>query len=149
MFFLKELPTKETIEKYKERFPQMNTQAVDDALKMLRRASLLLRELEAYFSSHGLSQSRFLAMIILDREHNDKGLSAKTLAGRLDISKPVVTNTLKSLEKDKYIIVMKNNMDGRAKWIKLTESGRQKLDDLLPGYFSIIDNAMSHSESRQ
>lgn len=147
MFFLKELPTKETIEKYKERFPQMNTKAVDDALKMLRKASLLLRELEAYFSSHGLSQSRFLAMIILDREHNDKGLSAKTLAGRLDISKPVVTKTLRSLERDKFITIVGNKMDGRAKWINLTKSGRQKLDDLLPGYFSIIDKAMSQSES--
>lgn len=147
MFFLKELPTKETIEKYKERFPQMNNEAVDEALRMLRRASLLLRELEAYFSTHGLSQSRFLAMIILDREHNQKGLSAKTLAGRLDISKPVVTKTLKSLERDKYISIAANKMDGRGKWIKLTKSGRQKLNDLLPGYFSIINNAMSHSES--
>lgn len=147
MFFLKELPTKETIEKYKERFPQLNAASLDQALKMLRRASLLLRELEAYFSSHGLSQSRFLAMIILDREHNDKGLSAKTLAGRLDISKPVVTKTLKSLERDKFISIAANKIDGRGKWIKLTKSGRQKLDELLPGYFSIIDKAMSQSES--
>lgn len=143
MFFLKELPTKETLEKYKKRFPGMNTKAVDDALKMLRKASLLLRELEAYFSAHGLSQTRFLAMVILDREHNTKGLSAKTLAGRLDISKPVVSKTLKSLERDNFITISKNKNDGRGKWIKLTEPGRKKLNDLLPGYFRIIDNAMS------
>lgn len=143
MFFLRELPTKQTLEKYKERFPEMNTEAVDDALKMLRKASLLLRVLEAYFSDHGLSQTRFLAMIILDREHNKKGLSAKTIASRLDISKPVVTNTLKSLERDKFITTTKNRSDGRGKWIKLTKSGRQKLDDLLPGYFRIINDAMS------
>ena len=145
MFFLKELPTHETLQKYKKRFPQMNVRAVDKALKMLRRASLILRDLEAYFSLHGLSQTRFLAMVILDREHNRRGLSAKTIASRMDISKPVVTNTLKSLERDKLIQVSRNIDDGRAKWVKLTDRGRRKLNDLLPGYFEIINNAMGQN----
>ena len=68
MFFLKELPTNNMLERYKGLFPSENLTHTKEALSMLRRASLLMRNLEAYFASHGLSQLKFLILIVIHRE---------------------------------------------------------------------------------
>jgi len=143
MFFLKELPSRQMLESYKKRFPQMKIDDVEAALKLLRRASVLLRAIETYFAKHGISQTRFLILVVLDREGRDGGLQAKEIADKLDISRPIVTNTLKSMKKDGLLNVSSHTEDGRAKWITLTDIGRDKLNCVLPEYYSIIHNFMN------
>ncbi|MDP9423394.1 MAG: MarR family transcriptional regulator [Pseudomonadota bacterium] len=143
MFFLKELPSRAILQSYAERFPQMDVDAVEKALSMLRNASLLLRELEAYFASHGLSQSRFLTLIVIDREPKRKGLLPSEIADRLDISRPVVTDTVRALKRGGLLETAKVEHDGRAKLICLTAAGRERLQALLPGYYGIISRFMS------
>lgn len=68
MFFLKDLPSRQTLQAYQADYPAMNVDRVDAALHMLRTASLLMRELDNYFASHDLSQLRYLILVVLDRE---------------------------------------------------------------------------------
>ena len=93
MFFLKDLPTKEMLASYKKEFPEMRPEAVEAALIFMRQASLLLRDLEKYFAQHGLSQTRFLILILLDREANQEGLMAMDLVAKMDVSKTVISKT--------------------------------------------------------
>ena len=144
MFFLKELPSRAILESYAKRFPQMDVDAVEKALTMLRNASLLLRELEAYFAGHGLSQTRYLTLIVIDREPARNGLLASEIADRLDISRPVVSETLKALQKDGLLETARVERDGRAKLICLTRAGRERLQVLLPGYYEIISRFMAN-----
>ncbi|MCJ2035028.1 MarR family winged helix-turn-helix transcriptional regulator [Methylobacterium sp. J-068] len=146
MFFLKELPTRRMLQNYGERYPSMNAQAVTEALRLLRRASLLMRELEAYFSVHKLSQTRFLVMIVIDREPERNGLLASEIADRLDISRPVVTETVKALMRADLLSSVPATEDGRAKRITLTPTGQAVLAGLLPGYFAIIANFMGRED---
>lgn len=143
MFFLKDLPSRHMLEGYKKRFPQLNVDDVGDGLRLLRRASLLLRCIEAYFATHKLSQTRFLILVVLDREGVDGGLLAKEIADKLDISRPIVTNTLKSMKEDGLLHVTPHAEDGRSKWITLTGTGRDKLSAVLPEYYAIIHNFMN------
>ncbi len=146
MFFLKDLPSREMLEVYKEDFPQMDVDDVQTALILLRRASILLRRIEAYFAKHGLSQTRFLILIVLDRElkHGKQGhLLAKEIAEKLDISRPIVTNTLKSMKNNGFIKINTHAQDGRAKLIMLTDIGCEKLYAVLPGYYSILHDFMN------
>ncbi|WP_236892985.1 MarR family winged helix-turn-helix transcriptional regulator [Desulfoluna limicola] len=143
MFFLKELPSREMLKGYKERFPQMDVDDVGEGLRLLRRASLLLRRIEAYFATHKLSQTRFLVLIVLDREGLHGGLLAKEIAEKLDISRPIVTNTLKSMKDDGLLHINPHAEDGRAKWITLTGTGREKLSAVLPEYYAIIHDFMN------
>lgn len=143
MFFLKELPSRAILESYAERFPQMEVDAVEKALVMLRNASLLLRELEAYFATHWLSQTRFLILIVIDREPERDGLLPSEIADRLDISRPVVSDTVKALQMDGLLEAAKVERDGRAKLICLTSAGRARLEQLLPGYYEIIGRFMA------
>ncbi len=144
MFFLKDLPSRQMLENYKKRFPEMSVDHVGAGLKLLRHASILLRRIETYFAGHKLSQTRFLILVVLDREGKGGGLLAKEIAGKLDISRPIVTNTLKSMKEMGLLTICPHADDGRAKWITLTEAGREKLGTVLPDYYSIIHNFMIH-----
>jgi DNA-binding MarR family transcriptional regulator len=143
MFFLKELPTHQMLETYHERFPEMKVEMVESALLLLRRASLLLRDLEAYFARHGLSQLRYLILIILDREPGSDGLMTSEVAERLDVSRPVMTRTLQLLAKDEFLEIDKHSKDGRARLVRLTKKGREKLYAVLPGYYQVIEKFMN------
>lgn len=142
MFFLKELPTREILETYKKRFPEMNVDKVETALFMLRRASLLMRELEAYFAGHNLSLLRYLIMIVLDREADHDSLMVSEIADRLDVSRPVMTRTIQALIDDDFLDRNPHEKDGRTKLISLTPAGHTKLRRVLPGYYRLIDEFM-------
>lgn len=143
MFFLKELPTRQMLQNYGARHTEMDADAVDAALRLLRRASLLMRELEAYFAEKGTSQTRFLTMIVIDREPEQASLLPSEIANRLDVSRPVVTDTIKALERAGLLGTNRAAEDGRAKRVTLTKEGRAVLADLLPGYFKVIADFMA------
>nr|WP_246733383.1 MarR family transcriptional regulator [Methylobacterium sp. BTF04] len=145
---MKELPTRQMLETYSERYPGMNAEAVAEALRLLRRGSLLMRELDAYFTGHTLSQTRFLVMIVIDRELERKSLLASEIADRLDISRPVVTETVKALSQAGLLSSIPDPEDGRAKRITLTPNGQAVLASLLPGYFAIIADFMARPADR-
>lgn len=139
MFFLKELPTRDILETYQKRFPAMNVDKVEAALFMLRRASLLMRELEAYFAERDLSLLRYLIMIVLDREADRDSLMVSEIAERLDVSRPVMTRTIQALIDDGLLERRAHQKDGRMKLISLTPAGHTKLRRVLPGYYRLID----------
>lgn len=146
MFFLKELPTRQMLDSYQKRFPAMKIDMVESALMLLRQASLLIRILDAYFAKHNLSQLRFLILVVLDREIDRDGLMASEIAARLDVSRPVMARTLKTLSDDELLYFNEHDADGRAKLIRLTSKGRWTLNEALPGYYREIEQFMVSSQ---
>lgn len=142
MFFLKELPTKAMLDKYTSDLSSNKKDSISEALGIMRQASLLVRNIETYFSSHDLSQLRFLILIVIDREPDRADLYAHEIASRLDVSRPVLTRTLKRLIDDGLLTSNNDEMDKRAKRIALTEKGKSCLYDVLPGYFNEINKLM-------
>lgn len=145
MYFLKELPTRQMLEAYQKRFPTMRIDTIEAALRLLRKASLLLRILDAYFATHNLSQLRFLILVVIDREIDRDGLMASEIAARLDVSRPVMARTLKTLSDDELLDFDEHDADGRAKLIRLTSKGRRILREVLPGYYQKIEQFMVSS----
>lgn len=148
MFFLKDLPSQRMVEGYANRFDGVEPAKVLEALAHMRGASILIRELENYFTRHDLSQLRFLTLILIDREPKRSSLAASQIADKLDVSRPVVTRTLQNLEQAGLISVVKNETDARSKEISLTKLGQGKLDKVLPGYFAILHAAKSDEASQ-
>lgn len=149
MFFLKALPTRKVLLDYKKRFPVMDLEAVESALDLLRRASVLERKLELYFSAQNLSQLRFLILIVIDREKEKNGLKFSEIAKRLDVARPVMTRTIQALETMEVVAVSEDRSDKRAKIVFLTEYGRALLQKVLPGYYGIIHDFMKKSVHHQ
>ena len=147
MFFLKELPTRHMLDSYQKRFPDMKIDMVETALLLLRQASLLLRELDAYFAKQNLSQLRFFVLIVLDRELDNSGLMPSEMAARIDVSRPVMTRTLQTLSDDGLLDFGEHGEDGRAKLIRLTAKGRRSLHKVLPGYYRVIEDFMVASQT--
>jgi DNA-binding MarR family transcriptional regulator len=147
MFFLKELPTRQMLDSYQRRFPDMKIDMVETALLLLRQASLLLRELDAYFAKHNLSQLRFFVLIVLDRELENSGLMPSEMAARIDVSRPVMTRTLQTLSDDGLLDFGEHGEDGRAKLIRLTAKGKRILHKVLPGYYRVIEDFMVASQT--
>jgi DNA-binding MarR family transcriptional regulator len=162
MFFLKELPTRRILEAYRERFPSMDVDAVGGALALLRRASVLLRRLDVYFAESGLSQLRFVILIVLDREsavapeglddlehpvhignREHPGLNMGDIAERVDVSRPVLTRTVSAMEESGLVACRPSEEDARVRLVRLTDAGREALRGVLPGYYELLDAAMS------
>ena len=141
MFLLKELPSDEIMSAYARRYREMDKAATRQALEMLQSASFLLRDLEKLFSQHGLSQTRFLILIVLERE-GDR-LTGRQIRDRIDISRPVLTTTLKGLKREGCIGLDEVEKDARAVEAVLLEAGRAKLAALLPAYFTLVSQAGS------
>lgn len=77
-------------------------------------------------------------LIVIDREPQRQSLTPNEIAQRIDISKPVLSRTLHALEQDCLITLAASRTDGRSKEVFLTAEGRQRLLDILPGYFGIL-----------
>ncbi|MGH1351009.1 MAG: MarR family winged helix-turn-helix transcriptional regulator [Methyloligellaceae bacterium] len=148
MFFLKDLPTREMLNAYGDVYPDMKPDAVEKALILLRHASLLMRDLEKYFAKHSLSQTRFIILILLDRQPDQDGLTAIDLVSKMDISKTVISKTVHSLEKEGLIKISEHKHDARSKWLRLTVSGKKVLSDVLPGYYKIINDFMENNDTQ-
>ena len=142
MFFLRELPSRQMVDGYADRYGDVDADKVLAALHIMRSASLLIRELEAYFARHDLSQLRFLTLIVIDREPDRDRLAASEIADRLDVSRPVVTRTLQGLEKAGLIAISNDAKDARARNVALTPAAERKLGEVLPDYFAILHRAM-------
>ncbi|HVX77103.1 MAG TPA: MarR family transcriptional regulator [Bradyrhizobium sp.] len=142
MFFLEELPDTRMLKGFAERFPEMEIDATAACLRLLRVASRLIRSLEAHFSRHGLSQARFLVLVVLERTA-EKHLMPVEIAKQMGISKKNTARLLNFMEDDKLIRRTSHDTDGRASVITATPKGRSLLDKALPGYYRVLNAAMS------
>jgi len=147
MFFLKELPTREILENYHQKFPEMNMNAVQEALKLMHKACFLIRELDGYFASHDFSQLRFTITMVIDREPNTDSLTPGEITRKVGVSKPVMTRALKSLAKEGYAVIESHETDKRAKQVTLTDKGTKKLESILPGYYDLVERFMSKEDN--
>jgi DNA-binding MarR family transcriptional regulator len=141
MFFLEDLPDVGMLKGFAERFPEMEIDATAACLRLLRVASHLIRNLEAHFSHHGLSQARFLVLVVLERTA-EKHLMPVEIAKQMGISKKNTARLLNFMEDDKLIRRSSHDTDGRASVITMTPKGRSLLHKALPGYYRVLSAAI-------
>ena len=139
MFFLRDLPTPAMIQQYVS--DHLAVDSVSEALIVMRRGSLLVREVDRYFESDGFSQLRFLVLIVIDREPERDWLTPGDLAARIDVSKPVLARTIAMLIDAGLLQSTPAPDDARCKQLRLTKVGQERLIGLLPGYFKILTAA--------
>ncbi|WP_259394848.1 helix-turn-helix domain-containing protein [Shewanella sp. SR44-3] len=89
--------------------------SVLEALAIMRKVSLLVTNIENYFSANNLSQLRFLILVVIDREPDRTSLYAHEIAVHLDVLRPVMTRTIQKLITDGLLTPSNNEIDKRAK----------------------------------
>ncbi len=141
MFYLKDLPTDRTLGEFAKRYPELDPSALKTCVILLRTGSDLLTAFETILGKHGLSQGRFLTLIVLNRTPN-KAINPSTLAEKVGVKRATMTGLLDGLEEKELVKRLAHPEDRRKVSIRLTETGRQVLDEMLPDYYSRIAKLM-------
>lgn len=142
MFYLKDLPTDTTLYEFSRLYPNMNPSAIKSCAELLRIGSVLLTAFETFLGSYGLSQGRFLTLIVMNR-NPDEVVSPSFLAGKVGVRRATMTGLLDRLEKDDLIKRLADHQDRRKIGIQLTSNGRRVLAELLPDYYRSIAKIMA------
>ena len=134
MFFLKDLPTDMPLREFSQRFPNMNPSALKICAELMRTGSGLLATFDTVLGKYGLSQGRFLVLIVMNRTP-DKENNPSSMAEKLGVKRATMTGLLDGLGKDNLIERVSDARDRRKIGIRLTANGRQLLDEMLPDYY--------------
>lgn len=141
MFYLKDLPTDRTLGKFAKRYPDLDSSALKTCVVLLRTGSDLLTTFETLLGKHGLSQRRFLTLIVMNRTPN-KAINPSTLAEKVGVKRATMTGLLDGLEREGLVKRLAHPEDRRKVSIRLTDTGLQVLDEMLPDYYSCIAKLM-------
>ena len=151
-FLLRELPHYDSLREKATRYPDLNADAVEATLVLLRVARAsgaartdVLEGMSAHLGRHGI----FLVLILLSRRDAQSGMSPSDLAHSLDTSRANITGLLDSLEKDGFVRRRQHPEDRRALTIHLTPSGGEFLEAMLPDHYRRIAGLMAHLESAE
>lgn len=148
MFYLKDLPTDRTLEEIAKRYPDLDPSALKTCAVLLRTGSDLLTAFETILGKHGLSQGRFLSLIVMNRTPN-KAINPSTLAEKVGVKRATMTGLLDGLEGKGLIERVAHPEDRRKLGIRLTKNGRQLLDEILPDYYDHIGKLMAELSEKE
>lgn len=121
-------------QEFLKRFPTMNPSALKTCAELMRIGSDLLTVFEKILGRHGLSQGRFLTLIVMNRTP-DQPVSPSYLADKLCVKRATMTGLLDGLDKSGLIERLSHPRDGRKTTVRLTHRGREVLEDVLPDYY--------------
>jgi DNA-binding MarR family transcriptional regulator len=134
MFFLRDLPTDRNLREFSARYPNMNPSALKTCAELMRTGSDLLAAFETILGRSGLSQGRFLTLIVMNRTP-DEAITPSILAQKLGVTRATMTGLLDGLQKEGLIARQALAEDRRKVGVHLTAKGRRILDNILPDYY--------------
>lgn len=149
MLQLRDLPTPEVLNKFAQRYPQADISAISSFLHLLRVATELSAALDECLSRHGLLQGRWWVLILLMREETFVS-TPSVLADKAGVTRATMTGLIDGLERDGLVERIFDPQDRRRISVKLTQAGQDRLDAVMPDYYSRLRECMSGlSESQR
>lgn len=141
MFYLRDLPDDKTLREFAERYKDMDPLAVKACISLARTASDLLTGFETMLTRHGLSQGRFLTLIVLNRKP-DEPLGPSELAEKVGVTRATMTGLLDGLHAEELVAREAYGDDRRRISVRLTVKGRSVLERVLPDYYRRTSRVM-------
>lgn len=142
MLLLRDLPRFDTLQRFAERYPDMDIESVSAFLTLLRVASDLIGSLDQYLERYGLLQGRWMVLVLLMREPN-LTTNPSILASKAGVTRATMTGLLENLERDGLIERRTDHDDRRRARVCLTAAGVAKLDELMPDYYARVARLLS------
>jgi DNA-binding MarR family transcriptional regulator len=142
MFYLRDLPDDTTLKEFAERYDNMDISAVKACLVLLRIGSDVLTGFDVMLARHGLSQGRFLTLIVLYRTP-ETPLSPSALAELVGVTRATMTGLLDGLEQEHLLERVADPTDRRRLLIRITTDGIRVLQQMLPDYYDRIGKLMT------
>lgn len=142
MFLLAELPNQKMMTEFSRNYSDMDVATTSACLRILKVGSVLLQKLEKHFLEHGLSQARFLALIVIERE-SSKQLMPVEISRKMGISKKNTKRLIDFMAEDGLVSLSDHETDLRASIVKITSKGKKVLATAMPGYYKILNKTLS------
>lgn len=110
------------------------------------------RLIKKMLDSYGISHGQFVVMaVLLWFENHNQQLTQIDIARGTKLDKMTVSKSLKKLASLGYITRSENEQDTRAKWVRLTDKGKELVSQLIPqvekideDFFKILKNQETH-----
>ncbi|WP_130860347.1 MarR family winged helix-turn-helix transcriptional regulator [Gracilibacillus phocaeensis] len=142
-FYLQDLPSNKVLRQYAEQFPEVDVLSVELCLGFLTTSRAVSDAYQSYFAKYGLSLNKFNILMLLYRAPKNE-LFPSELANSVGLTRGTVTGLLDGLEKQEWVKRKHSSVDRRKLTIKLTESGKERLVDMLPNHYyrtsALLDN---------
>lgn len=148
MFMLKELPNDDVLARMSQEYTNLKPETVKSVALSLRIASDLLSTLDSYFDEFGLSQGRFMTMLLLKRD-GTPCLTPAELAAKAGVTRATMTGLIDGLERDSYVTRLTRTDDRRKVDVALTEKGLRLLDQILPHHYTRMSQLMHELTSHE
>ena len=142
MLLLKELPTSKSLEKFVKRYPDADIAAISDFVNLLRASSDISTALDKLLAKHELLQGRWWVLVLLMRQ-DDLTSTPTDLAEKAGVTKATITGFIDGLVREGLVTRITDDVDRRKLLIKLTDTGQEKLDMVLPDYYKKVSALMS------
>lgn len=143
LFYLRDLPNDRTLREFAERYHDMDPSAVKACIALARVGSDLLTGFEAMLLRHGLSQGRFLTLMVMYRKP-DETTSPSDLAGRVGVTRATMTGLLDGLDAEGLILRERQGEDRRRVSVRIAAKGRHLLERMLPDYYRRTSGVMTN-----
>jgi DNA-binding MarR family transcriptional regulator len=143
MLQLKNLPDAKVMQKFADRYPQADVDAVIQFLNILRIGSDLSEALDGFLAQHGLLQGRWWVLILLMREDNLSATPSE-LAEKSGVSRATMTGLIDGLEREGLVARLMDKVDRRKYSIELSTAGQAKLDEVMPSYYQRVSDLMGN-----
>lgn len=142
---LKDLPRYECLTEAARQFPDLDPSASQAFLHLIRAGDDVWRVMNAHFADHGITQGRFLVMMLL-LERQGTGCprpnTPAEIADCAQVSRATITGLLDTLERDGFVSREPDSADRRMITVKLTAAGTKFMNELLPAHFRLISTLM-------
>jgi DNA-binding MarR family transcriptional regulator len=151
MFFLRDLPKYEVIRSRATRYPEIDPDAVEAFLILMRSGSDVVMSVEKYLARHKMSHAGFSVLMLLYRDPK-VGLNPSDLATRCGVTRATMTGLLDSLERNKLIRRDSEQVDKRTVLARLTRNGVAILELVLHDYYrrvALLMGGLSTTEKKQ
>ncbi len=151
MIHLREVPSLETLEARKFRYPDLDPGAHETFLHAMHAGESIRRVVEKHLATEGISYGRFLVLMLLNC-NPEAPISIGELARQSGVTKQTMTDLLDVLERDEFLERRTDPADRRSSLVSLCPAGKAFLDRILPVMYKRQAEQMSvlnNDEKRQ
>jgi DNA-binding MarR family transcriptional regulator len=139
---IRELPRVETLEAEAKRLTSLDPAAVYAFLSVLVTSAEIERRMETHFARYGLSQARFMVLILLKRQPEQTATPAH-LADLAAVTRATVTGLVDGLAQEGLVERAHRTDDRRSVSVRLTKKGLALLERILPDHYARLGAVMS------
>ncbi len=142
MFYLRDFPDEQIFARMKETYPQLDADGISCFLRIVVAGSEFLARLDEMLAEFDLTHGRWLILLLLRRRKIAQALPSE-LAKEQGVSRATISGLIKKLERQGLIMKKENLDDGRQSMVILTVAGLDLVHQILPNYYSLIDELMT------